>query len=289
MKNNKGVTLILLIVTVIMLGILASVTVVTSIEAYKEMKFEGAKAELEEIQKLVNKIASDYQTYLKETDSNSTETSYVDYFNSRYNVSARSSEGFENKLLYQTENSQKASALIGKYPNIADAVNDSNKYFFYFTENDLIKYFNLKGISAVVVDFSTRTIYSVKGIEDPNDKSIIYYTASEWKGNTNIQKTATDMTNYTINTSIIENYGTTFDVQIQIEPKLSNEVFEVYYTTNDGDSYTKTDDFRDISNESATIVRVIITGSGTYNFRVVDSLKNYYDTLSIDVSTSTII
>ena len=66
MKSNKGITLISLIASVLLIIILAATTVVTSMNAYNQMKFEGAKAELEEVQKLVDETASDYQTYLKE-------------------------------------------------------------------------------------------------------------------------------------------------------------------------------------------------------------------------------
>ncbi|MBR1540655.1 MAG: hypothetical protein IJ629_05825 [Clostridia bacterium] len=66
MKNNKGITLISLVASILLILILAATTVVTSMNAYNQMKFEGAKTELEEIQKLVDETASDYQTYLKE-------------------------------------------------------------------------------------------------------------------------------------------------------------------------------------------------------------------------------
>ena len=104
MENNKGITLITLVTSIILLIIIASITILTNIDAFNYMRFEGEKTEIEQMEKLVDEIASDYQTYLIEEN---TSKKYEDYFNSRYNTS-----DFNMKLLSSHKN--EAAELINK-------------------------------------------------------------------------------------------------------------------------------------------------------------------------------
>lgn len=279
MRSNKGITLISLIASILLIIILAATTVVTSMNAYNQMKFEGEKAEIEEMQKLVNEIAADYQTYLKETGD--TLKTYSDYFNSRYNVTA-DSEKFDKKLLYIREGID-ISALRKEKNEIDTAIKNSSSTTFYFSSDDLVKYFELKGINPVVVEFSTRTVYSVNGIKDSSDKSIIYYTPIDWGSNTNVTYTGFSKKAYVEATNVSDS---TKDVELVLWSdsetpksfKSTNIITEVYYYDTTAKKYVKIDDFRDISNNNQTIIRVTVESGKTYKFRVVDELKNIYDT-----------
>ena len=138
MKNNKGITLISLISSIILILILASVTIVASTNAYNQMKFEGAKSELEQMQKKVDEIATDYQTYLKEKSS-VTENEYTHFFADRYG-NGSTDVGVFDKMLIKNHESE-AKTIIDKY-----SLASENNQIFYFSKDDLNKYFDLKGI-----------------------------------------------------------------------------------------------------------------------------------------------
>lgn len=265
MKNNKGITLISLISSIILLLILSATTVATSMNAYNQMKFEGAKAELEEVQKLIDQIVADYQTYEREVSSEDNKT-YAKYFADRYNDNEEESV-FSGKLLsaHQTE----AKAIIDKYTDLQNDINSEDA--FYFSSDDLVKYFNLKGIEPVVVVFSKRRVYSVEGIKDSNDKSIVYYTPSEWGASTAIEYNGNE---FQATASIVEVSG--LNVTIDVTPKLNTNILEVYSCKDN--KYRKITDYRIIENPSNTIIKVIVDSHGTYKFKIVDELKNSYET-----------
>ena len=236
MKSNKGITLISLIASLLLVIILAAATITTSMNAYNQMKFEGAKAELEEIQKLIDEIAADYQSYLKEKGTTKT---YAEYFTDRYNAS-----NFSSKLL--SAHKADVKNLMAYSTDVENAANNSSPTAFYFTADDLVKYFDLKGIDSVVVDFSTRTVYSVDGIKDSNDSTKIYYTPADWNSKVVVTTTGAASTTSTITASKVSKSGNTYDIQIILSPKLANDVSEVYIYV-DG-KYIKADGFRDVTN-----------------------------------------
>ena len=268
MKSNKGITLISLISSIMLIMILSSITIYTSISAYNKMKFEGAKAEIEQMQKLVDEIATDYQTYKQEQHDG--DNGYVSYFKDRYNVK----DEFSSKLL--SNNKEKAGALIKKVPDLESSNGEESKEIFYFTKDDINKYFDLKGINDVVVDFSTRTVYSVDGINDPENKGTIYYQASDWNEDIKVESIKKENNNVIVNAVQSKNSSSNFDVKITINGKINN-ISEVYGGIDD--KYSKIDNFRIISsNETSTEIIVSVSGAGNYKFKIVDELNNTYET-----------
>ena len=262
MKNNKGITLLSLIIAFLLVAILTAITVATSMNAYNQMKFEGAKAELEEVNKLVDGIAADYQTYLKEIRGTDRGTSYRDYFVERYNTS------FEDKLLKYHQDY--ADKLLANHWEI-DVMSDTT---FYFTSNDLAKFFGLRGIGSVVVDFSTRTVYSVFGIRDPKDKNNYYYTSSDWGEEHKIEEYNEEDYFQFIDAREVSHQGDIYDVELVMEPRLDTMITKVYLYKNG--KYVRVNDYRDVSDEYASILRIVIEGRGQYQFMVIDELNNYY-------------
>ena len=264
MKNNKGVTLLSLIVALLLVSILMSITVATSMNSYNQMKFEGAKSELEEVKKLVDEIAADYQTYLKEIKGTGEGTRYQDYFAARYNAD------FEDKLL--SNHVEHVETLL----KIHKEIDVNSIATFYFTSDDLAKYFGLKGIECVVVDFSTRTAYSVDGIRDPRKRRVYYFTPADWGANTTVVKNIQEENTLFITATMVSNYEKTYDVELVINPKINNAITDVYLYS--GDKYVKINNFRNISSEERTIIRVTVEGRGLYQFMIVDELNNNYKT-----------
>jgi len=272
MKNNKGITLVSLISSILLIIILAATTIVTSMNAYNQMQFEGAKAELEEMQKLVDELASDYQVYLKQA-SDSENATYVDFFTTRYNNNT-----FASKTITSSEvaSNSKVKSLIAEFSINSSAEKPSA---FYFTEDDLVKFFGLKGIEPIVVDFSTRTVYSVDGIKDSNDKNTVYYTPSQWGAKKVKEEPQEELLG--IDTIVkAASKDNIYEINIIFEGILSTNITEVYYAEENSTSYIKADGFRDIttSSDAETVIRATIKIDATkkYKFKLVDSAKNVY-------------
>ena len=271
MKTNKGVTLISLIIALFLIVMLTSITVSASVNAYKQMKFDAAKSELEEVKRIVDEIAADYQTYLKEIRGTDKGTTYKDYFAERYNDNS-----FDDKLLVNHE--ENASALLSNHSEI----NVASATTFYFSSNDLAKYFGLKGVSSVVVDFSTRTVYSANGIRKPKNKFVAYFTPGDWGADTTVTNVQGGNAGSVVVAEKVAQYGTTYDIKLIVSPKLNVPIKEVYLYKNN--KYIKLDSFRDVSDTNQNILRITLDKnegvSQTYRFMVVDELNNAYRSVS---------
>jgi len=268
MKTNKGVTLISLIIALFLIILLTSITVSASVNAYKQMKFDAAKSELEEVKRIVDEIAADYQTYLKEIRGTNKGTAYKDYFAERYNDNS-----FGDKLLVNHEENARTLLAIHSEINVASATT------FYFSSNDLAKYFGLKGVESVVVDFSTRTVYSANGIRNPKNKFFAYFTPADWGGETTVEHGYGGDVSRVVATSKVAQNGSFYDIELVVVPKLDNAIKEIYLYKNNA-KYIKINDFREISAEDQTKLRLTIekyeADAQIYRFMVIDELNNTY-------------
>jgi Tfp pilus assembly protein PilE len=266
MRKSKGVTLISVVTTVLVLIILAAVTAVTSMDAYNQMRFETFKEKLEEVQKKVNEISSDYGVYLKK---NSGDT-YANYFASKFN-------GSWPQYFSQVYTNSKFANVLASNSTLANNASSSTT-LFYFKESDVETFLGLKGIDDIIVDFSTRTVYSVKGCKDPNDSSIIYYTPSDYDESTVVGSTTSDsnvkssLIDATLTaTSTKKTSGTTTMYQIKLV--VSNRGSGIKYPINA--VYYSTDNTNWVKVSNPTInddtVSFILYTSKKYYFKVVDS------------------
>lgn len=171
MRNQKGVTVVSLIVTVVVMLIIASVTITASLSSYKTMRYQTFMAELEEVQSAVNETS---ESYLLERSLNSS-LSYSDYFTNRYGSSPR--------LIGSATSEPGVSELVALYA----VLTTDSQYIYYFNQDDIRTYFGLEvTLDAVLIDFSTRYVYSVEGCQDPINDEEVYYTLAEMGGETNV-------------------------------------------------------------------------------------------------------
>jgi Tfp pilus assembly protein PilE len=241
MKKDDGITLISLVTTVILIIILASMTTVASMGSYKEIKLENFKAQLEEVQKKVNEISADYGLYktdssvIKKYAGSTSAPSYTTYFSDKFG-------GTPSKYV----------ATDTKFSNLKTACTSlaENDYTFYFSEDsgDIEKYLGLTGISTdIVIDFSTRTVYSVTGCADPEDSSKLYYTASQYGADTVIDSSnaGSNLSSFTGSKSeaaVGTTTMTTVTVLLSRETTGTSYLIEnVYYRQNDSSSWIKVD------------------------------------------------
>ena len=159
---------------------------------------------------------------------------------------------------------------------------------FLFEKNDIVKYFNLKGINDIVVDFSSRTVYSADGIKDPDDKDKIYYTQSDWNGDPKIKNTTSTptTTTATVTQEVRSNSDYTFKITVNKTLKNISNLYAIYTKTGESTQTTTEITSFNITERSSdkTVIKVSVTGEGTYSFKIVDSLKNVYVTQNIATS-----
>ncbi|MCI8309185.1 MAG: hypothetical protein HFJ45_03035 [Clostridia bacterium] len=269
MKNDKGVTLVFLVTTIIIMFIIAAVTGIASMRTYYDMQFETFKAKLEEVQKKVNEISEDYGLYTKTNNS----ASYADYFKSKFSGSAP--DLLKNNLAKVTDVLNSNSTLN---------TNKESDFVLYFTENDVKKYLGLKGIDEIIIDFSTREVYSVNGCKDPENRDIIYYCSRDYNENTNVSEYK-DINNSTLSaeqttlltTKVKKVVGSTTMYQITLEVQnrpidgTYYPLSKAFYSTDKGTTWIEVDSAKILGDK----VEFVLYEAGIYQFKLVDSSNSF--------------
>ena len=143
MRDQKGVTLIILFMTVILLLLLAGLIVTTGVNTFNDSKVVKFDSYMQVIQKKVDLIIADGEEIT--------------------NYGQAMPENKKEKLQEIIENTNEITT---------DDVDDEN--LRYFTVTDINDDFGLSGINdEIVVNFMNREIISLNGIEKNNN---IYYT-----------------------------------------------------------------------------------------------------------------
>lgn len=261
MKNQNGVTLIALVGTILILLILASITITTSIQSYKQMRFETFKAELNEVQLKVDEICEDFKIFKKE---NGTTATYSDYFTEKF--------GSAPTLFDESDTTQVEDLLTSHNEFL-----NHTGFVFYFNQDDMNKYLGLKGIDELIlIDFSTRYVYSIEGCKDPDkDLDKVYYTAIDF-GETTIVDYSEDDGYISINTSSTETkteiikVGSTNMAQATISFYTQGIISKVYYNnSNDGsDVWIEVKDYEYIENGFWDDIKFILYEEGDYIFKL---------------------
>lgn len=134
-KNNKGITLITLVVTVIVIGILASVATYSGIEVINSSKLTRFTTEMKLIQTKVNEIYED-----------------------------RNDEEYEE--IGTTEELNKLSTILSSLNSEwSYGSSDTNKYK-YFSQNEIKNKLNIEDVQqeGIFIDFDNRKVVSSNGI-----------------------------------------------------------------------------------------------------------------------------
>ena len=183
MGNQKGITMVSLVITIIIMLIIASITIVSSIKAYNMMRYETFQAELEEVQSAVNELC---ETYSIEKSLNS-DLAYSTFFENKF--------GNVPKLVSESISENGVQELVSSY----SALSVNSQYTYYFNTADIKTYLGLEvSLNSIIVDFSTRYVYSVEGCVNPSNDDVIYHTLSEMDGETNIYENKNSSVSATI-------------------------------------------------------------------------------------------
>ena len=135
-KDNKGITLIALIVTIIVILILASVTTYTGIEAYKNSQVTKFVTQMQLLQAKVDDL-----------------------------VETKGVEELNNIGVSAVTTNQETNAIVNAFKQDEIATADTNKYKV-FTVDKILEILDVEDVeSSIIVNFETREIVSSTGIE----------------------------------------------------------------------------------------------------------------------------
>lgn len=252
LKNNKGITLTSLVVTVIVLLILASVGITSGKSTYKYIKFNNAKAQFQTMQSHVNawyerlKTNSDILNYGRDVDEADT-----------------------------TKLTKMGTDL---------SISDFSEYKYFSSEyikNDL----DIDGISNdFLINISDRTILLFGGIEYQGET---YYTAEKFGINNVEYKEVTGEITFerTVKDNNIIIYNIKFPNDINISKynvQYQKPEEDVYTTLTSDKKTTYTDTDGNVYNDAWSIE---CTVSGTYKLRITTASENLKsDDISVEVT-----
>ena len=265
MRNQSGITLVALIVTVIILIIIATITVYNSIDMNKSMEYENYIAQLEELQSAVDKICEKYKT-----------GGFVSYSDAENGYFIKKCNKIPGTLAI-AENKYKAEIIIDEY---FQGNSDFHEGFvFYFAANEIEDFFNINGISFdVIVDFSTRYVYSVEGMEAPFKNGDKIYSLIDFKSTNILQKdealaessaTGITFTQKYLQSGETEMYEITLVLNYGIEGSKYN-IKKAYYSNNNGEKWLEVDYLGDCKYTENTVT-FYIYNPGTYLFKIEDT------------------
>ena len=145
MKNNKGITLIIVIMTVILLTILMALVITSSIDTYYSSKFVSFETNIKLIQKKVDMALEeriDYETL--------------------------------GQALNDEQKAKLAEIIANDNNNMISTEDPTAETLRYFSSNDIKEDFELSDIRGeFVINFANREVISLDGAEKDN---VMYYT-----------------------------------------------------------------------------------------------------------------
>ena len=145
MKNNKGITLIIVIMTVILLTILMGLIITSSIDTYYSSKFVSFETNIKLIQKKVDMALEeriDYETL--------------------------------GQPLNDEQKAKLAEIIANDNNNMISTEDPTAETLRYFSSNDIKEDFELSDIRGdFVINFANREVISLDGAEKDN---VMYYT-----------------------------------------------------------------------------------------------------------------
>lgn len=244
MHQNKGITIVSLSITVILLIILASVGVTASIDAFETAKVTAFVSKMNMIQAQVN------IEHLKKTNGNEAVASYG-----------------QNIPLSEME---KVNTVLN---------GESSDGFKYFNKADLKNYLNLDGIDEVVIiNFDTRKIYSLTGVKYEDEMYYNQYDLPDGQYNIGYSDpTIAEKPEFEIEKL---NYGTytTLNIKNIVYNGNANSGNAYYGVVNNIENDNiEVDYWQEMSNNSATVNK-----SATYAIKYIDKANNEL-TKTVDV------
>ncbi len=235
-KDNKAITLIALIMTVILMLILASVTTYTGLNTYRNSRLNKFVTEMQLLQSKVDDL-----------------------------VTTKTNEELNSMDLDSVTTQEQENAISSAFNNGEVTTNDTNVYKV-FTKKDILNILDVEDVeNDIMVNFQTREIISSTGIEY---KGTTYYTQYKLpNGQTIINNEST--TSREIAFELLQSIdGLNCTITIN-EISINNGTLSYAETNSEGNK----ENWENITNyaEKDNRYTAIISKSGNYTFRIQDN------------------
>ena len=149
-KDNKGITLIALVITILIMLILVSVTTYTGIDTYKHAQVSKFVTQMQLLQTKVDDL-----------------------------VATNTNDELNNLPLQAVTTQEQTEAIVNAFKQGEITTADTSKYKV-FTKDDVFNILDIEDVQDdIMVNFETREIVSTVGIEY---KDVVYYTQYKLPG-----------------------------------------------------------------------------------------------------------
>lgn len=247
MKNQNGITLISLVITIILVVILASVAIYTGIESYDNMRAEAFIAKMKTIQEAVDKLCEEYT--VKEMIES-------DLGSRPIGLKASSAPSDAKAVLKSVIDEGATNELKSWFKAAGDEIEENYRYF---SINDISTILGIKDFdTAIFLNPRTRNVIAVNGIQHDGK---MYYRQYDLDGGQTLQEPNTD-TDFSLNVDV-----KTFDNKAVIYINTDKIITELKYQKKNGTGYDDPILSKDLS-------KITITESGTY--KVIATTNSLY-------------
>ena len=242
MKDQKGITLISLVMTIILIMILASVGTYTGLETYENMRVEAFVAKMKTVQEAVDKFCDTY-----------TVSEIIDETN-HFGVPASSAPSDAQAVLNSVTKEGMSSSLKSWFSSAGD---DSAINYRYFSTDDIAKILGIKDFdTAIFFNPKTRNVVAVEGVKYDGK---MYYRQYDLTGGQTLTTPNPDTNfNFTLNVTV-----KTFDDKAVIYATLGSTDSDKTITELKYKKKTSTTSY-DEPIISKSLSEISITESGTY-------------------------
>ena len=253
MKNNKGITLMVLVLTLVVLLILISIISHTSYTVLDNAKFEVFTTELKIMQQEVNML------YQKTQTGDGT----IQIGNDTYNIiQDEKNNDSVNKTVGKEINSDSIfeNAFIG-----AGGISEEDKSQYRYYDKETINLLDLEDINQeFLVNVQTKTVISLNGFEHNSKK---YYTLKQLSETYNVEYEDPHKEgdiDFDVSVEHLENNSWEIKItNIKVSKYVSEDEYTIEYQLEGTDYWTKS--------EKDTF---IVYNEGTYNIKLTDLSGN---------------
>lgn len=255
LKNNKGITLSALVITIIVLIIIASVAAISGISATHYIKYQNAKSQFQVIQSKIDSLYGEYSD-IKDT------TEKTNWKNDTFAGTIKGSN-FETEL---------DSSIVNQTLNglTIDSTNQDN--YMYLSTDFIKNSLKVEGISYnFIVNLDEREVRLYGGVEYQNE---MYYSAKDFGINIVNYEKITDKISF--NTKVEKDGIVIYDIRFPnnmnineyiIKYKVSEKEYWDMATIDMKKEYTYEKDGKEFVDNNAW--KINVSDYGIYNIKIV--------------------
>lgn len=266
MKDNKGVTLTVLLVVVIILLILTSMATFTGKNSIEIVRIQNYKAQMQVIQNEVDEIYEEYKSYCLRNSMEFDFSNISSYMNEKYNTQMEELETDDEWLdkqnygIEDTENYYKISKIyLEKICNI-DKLDISDNFIINFKKRYV---FSETPLTVKNQDGNNQDIYSLYEIDD--EERIVEFNLEN------------EITNGKIKYKILKTMKEYQTIEMTLEEAYDLKIKDVIYIDeekNETSIKDKVDLFENIDGLKTNKVKFNVKKSGTYKFKINDFITD---------------